>query len=225
MALEKRPAFVSWSGGKDSCLALHRARSSGLRVVALLNVIDEEGRRTRSHGLPPAFVGSQARSLGCELVQPRASWDEYEDEFKRACGELARRGVTDAVFGAIGVDEHREWVERVSRECGLTPRLPLWDEPPRGLLEEFLALGFRAIIVSVDLARLEGSFLGRELDRRTLDGLLGSGVDPAGENGEYHTAVLSGPGFSFPLEIEDARTRPQPPGHACLDITDWKEGA
>ena len=129
----ERRAFVSWSGGKDSALALHRARSRGLDVVALLNVLDEEGRRSHSHGLSPGFVAAQARSL-------------------------------------------------------------------------------------------DGSFLGREFDRRTFDDLMRSGADASGEMGEYHTAVLSGPGLSFPLKILDARERLFC-GRACLEIIEWRKGA
>ena len=222
--MEEEHAFVSWSGGKDSALAFHRARSRGLRVVALLNMLDEDGRRSHSHGLPPGFIASQARSLGVELLQPRASWEGYEGEFKRACGALASRGVTEAVFGAIAVDEHREWVERVCRECGLTPHLPLWGEGSRKLLDEFLGLGFCALIVSVELGSLDESFLGRELDRRAVDELIRSGADASGEAGEYHTVVLSGPEFSCPLEITRSYKRFSS-GRASLEIIEWKKGA
>ncbi len=222
--MEKGRAFISWSGGKDSALALHRARSRGFRVAALLNMLDQDGGRSRSHGLPPALVASQARSLGCELIQPRASWKDYEQEFKKACMILRRFGVTDGVFGDIAVEEHREWVERVCREHGLRPRLPLWGEGARDLLEEFLELGFRAVIVSVELSRLDESFLGRELDLRALEDVSRSGVDPSGESGEYHTVVLGGPGFSFSIEI--ARARRHVLGErGYLDIVEWKEGA
>src|SRR5918998_4357995 len=102
-------AAVSWSGGKDCCLAMHRARTAGLEVRTLLAMFDETGERTRSHAIPRDVMQAQADALGLELVAPSASWADYEATFINALKDLRTRGVTDAVFGDIDLLPHREW--------------------------------------------------------------------------------------------------------------------
>lgn len=194
---EKR-AFFSWSGGKDSMLALHRALASGYRVEALLVMFDEEGERSRSHGLPPRLLQAQARALGIPLVMRRASWATYEAEFIAATTDFAAQGLRYGVFGDIDLEPHRAWEEKVCSAAGLEAALPLWQEPRVALVEEFLALGYRARVVCTNGHWLDSSFCGRLFDAAFLRDLP-PGVDACGENGEFHTFVFDGPRFAAPV--------------------------
>lgn len=192
-------AAISWSGGKDCCLAMHRAAASGLDVRYLLAMFDESGERTRSHAIPREVMRAQAEALGLALLAPSANWAEYEDVFVGALAELRQAGVSDVVFGDIDLQPHREWEEKVCAAAGLRPHLPLWLEDRRALAEEVLTLGYRALVVCTDDRWLDASFCGRPYDRAYIAGLPAE-VDVCGENGEFHTFVLDGPSFRRPVD-------------------------
>src|ERR1700759_2905699 len=164
-AIEPEPimkrAFFSWSGGKDSMLALHRALDSGYRVEFLLVMFDEEGERSRSHGLSPQLLRMQAQALGIPLVTRRASWANYETEFIAAIKDFAAMGLKFGLFGDIDLEPHRAWEEKVCAAAGIEAVLPLWQEPRRRLVDEFLALDYRARVVCTNGRWLDRSFSGR----------------------------------------------------------------
>jgi len=191
-------ALASFSGGKDSMLAVQRARAQGLEVRWLLAMLEETGERLRSHGVPLALLQAQADALGLELVAAAASWDDYQSVFISQLQALAARGAQAAVFGDIDLQPHRDWEERVCAQAGLQAHLPLWGEPRRALVDAFLAQGWRARVVCVDSRHLDDAFCGREFDADFIASLP-AGVDACGENGEFHTFVFDGPGFSRPL--------------------------
>lgn len=199
------PVFCSWSGGKDSCLALHRAIRAGARPRALLTMLVAGGGRTRSHGLPVETVRSQAAALGIPLVCRAGSWPAYERRFGEALEELRRAGTRDGVFGDIDVDAHRRWVEGVCGRHGVRPHLPLWREARPSLLEEFVAAGFEATVVAVRAGVLDRDLLGRSVDGELVRELEAAGVDLCGEAGEYHTVVTAGPIFRRPLRLRTGR--------------------
>ncbi len=153
-------AFFSWSGGKDSMLALHRALESGYQVEALLVMFDESGERSRSHGLPPRLLRAQAEALGIPLIVRQASWATYEAEFIAATTALAAQGVRYGLFGDIDLEPHRVWEEKVCGAAGVEAVLPLWQEPRPRLVDEFLALAYRARVVCTNARWLDGSFAG-----------------------------------------------------------------
>lgn len=198
-------AFVSWSGGKDSCLACYQASGSGLKVRYLLNMIREDGTRSRSHGLAIGILQLQAQALEIPLVQPRATWDSYEAEFKNALRAFKAEGVDSGVFGDIDFNEHRQWVERVCHETDITPYLPLWGQNQDKILRDFIGLGFEAVVVTTKTDLLGEEWLGRRIDPDFLEQLdeLGKtkGITPCGEAGEYHTFVTDGPLFKKRIEI------------------------
>jgi diphthine-ammonia ligase len=202
-------AAVSWSGGKDCCLAMHRARAAGLEVRTLLAMFDETGERTRSHAVPRPIMQAQADALGLDLVAPSASWADYERVFIEALASLRARGITDVVFGDIDLAPHREWEEKVCAAAGVTPHLPLWQEDRRALAHEILDRGCRAVVVCTDDRWLDASWCGRPYDRAFIESLP-DGVDVCGENGEFHTFVTDGPLFRSPVPITiaavDSRT-------------------
>ncbi len=195
--------FCSWSGGKDSCLALHRAVEGGGVPKALLTVMEEGGEVSRSHGLPRSVLEEQSRLLGIPIIFCAATWDEYEAVFLQALGELKAAGIEAGVFGDIDVEDHREWVHRVCGSVGVRPFHPLWQCSRRGLLEEFIDLEFEATVVVLRNDLLDESFLGRRIDRETVADMERAGIDASGELGEYHTVVVGGPLFSSTIELRD----------------------
>ena len=192
-------AFSSWSGGKDSCLALYVAERAGHRVDFLLNMLTADGTYSRSHGLRPAMLQRQAEAMGREIVFGRADWDGYEKAFSERLAFLKSKGVGTGVFGDIDLADHRDWVERVCAAAGLAAVLPLWGKGREELLENFFSSGFQAVIVSVKESAMGAEWLGRMLDRAAVEEFRETGIDICGEGGEYHTFVYDGPTFRHPV--------------------------
>jgi uncharacterized protein (TIGR00290 family) len=196
-----RPAAaISWSGGKDSCAAYHRVRGE-FNVVAAITMFNEDGTRSRSHGLRPELVDAQVQRLGLLGIDERCSWDTYDAAFDRALERAAALGVTHVIFGDILFDEHRAWAERLSAGRGLVAVEPLWKQSTTDLYRDFVASGSRARIVTVRATKLDESYLGRDLAEGLLEEFVAREVDPCGEQGEYHTLVTSCAAFSRPLRV------------------------
>jgi diphthine-ammonia ligase len=198
--MDRPRAAISWSGGKDGCTALQRVRS-GFEVVAMITMLDEHGTRSRSHGLRPEVIAAQAERLGLHWLTGNCTWDTYTVEFCDVLRRLNEYGITHVIFGDIMFASHRAWNERVCATGKLTPVLPLWGEPTDRLLHEFLESGGDARLVTVRADCLDESWLGRRLTADLVPELQRRGVDPCGENGEYHTLVTNSPLFSSPLPI------------------------
>src|SRR5215203_5199653 len=193
-------AAISWSGGKDSCAAYHRARET-FDFVAAITMFNEDGTRSRSHGLRPEILAAQVQRLGLHSITQTCTWNTYDAAFDRALQTAVTLGVSHVVFGDILFDEHRAWAERLSGGRGLIAVEPLWKESTTDLYRSFLASGTRARIVTVRSSKLDESFLGRDLAEDLLDEFVARGVDPCGERGEYHTVVTSCGAFSRPLSV------------------------
>lgn len=191
--------LVSWSGGKDSCLALWRAQQSGECVTHLLTALDETGLKARSHGVTRDLIISQGKSLGLINAFICASWQDYEGRFIEKLTELHKNGVRKAIFGDIDLISHREWEEKVCLTAQITPMLPLWNEDRISMVYEFLDAGFKARVVCVDGRFLNESHVGVEFDRQYIE-KLPEGVDACGENGEFHTFVYDGPNFKHSIQ-------------------------
>ena len=164
-------------------------------------MFNEDGTRSRSHGLRPEILAAQVERLGLQAITQTCTWDTYDAAFDRALAAAAAMGVTHVVFGDILFDEHREWAERLSVGRGLTAVEPLWKQSTTDLYRDFLASGTRARIVTVRSSKLDESFLGRDLAEDLLDEFVARDVDPCGERGEYHTVVTSCEAFSHPLRV------------------------
>ncbi len=203
VTLDSRVFACSWSGGKDSYLALQRAVKSGGKPAFLLTMLTEGGERSRSHGLEAGVLRAQSAALGIPIIFRAATWADYEEVFLEALKEMKQKGVEVGIFGDIDLQGHRDWVERVCAQAGLAACEPLWGGQRRQLLDELISSGATAKIVAVRQGALNESYLGRTLD----DGLVGEferlGIDPSGENGEYHTVVTGGPLFSHSLVLEE----------------------
>jgi diphthine-ammonia ligase len=191
---------VSWSGGKDSYLALHRSWSR-FDVVAAITMFNEDGTRSRSHGLRPDVVDAQIRSLGLTAIHGHGSWATYEDGYRHSLRQARSLGVTHVIFGDIMYESNREFPERVCAAESLVAVEPLWGEPTESLYREFIATGAIARIVTVRDGVLSPTWLGWPLTLDLLPEFEAAGVDPCGEHGEYHTVVVDAPLFSRPLQV------------------------
>jgi uncharacterized protein (TIGR00290 family) len=206
--LTDRPrAAISWSGGKDSLAALAAVRDR-LDIVTSLTMFDEAGERSRSHGLRRTLIEAQAERLGLRAVFARCSWSTYNAAFTEALMSLASDGMTHVVFGDLVFPEHRAWAEARCAEAGLTAVEPLWGMSTSDLFDAFTASGTHALLVTVREPWLDESWLGRPLEAGMKATFAERGIDPCGENGEYHTAVIDSPLFSHPIRVSHgARVR------------------
>ncbi len=184
-----------WSGGKDSALALDRARRAGLDVRTLLTFHDAETGRVRFHATRVEMIRAQAAAVGVELIAVATSWPEMEAALASQLRDLAGAGYAGVVLGDIHLADVRAWYEERVTAAGLEHVEPLWGEPPAGLLAEFVGSGGRAVVTCVDLDRLDESWLGRVVDPDFAREIEAAGVDPCGENGEYHSFAFAGPAF------------------------------
>lgn len=187
-------------------LALIRARERGIDVRSMVTVFDETGERNRSHGVPRELIASQARLLGLQLFAPSASWAQYEAVFIETLRSLRTAGHGTVVFGDIDLAPHREWEEKVCASAGLKAELPIWGEARAAIANEVLQRGIQAIVVCTDSRYLDDSFCGRHFDAQFIADLP-EGVCPCGENGEFHTFVVSSPLMAAPLSVAVAGRR------------------
>lgn len=197
--------FASWSGGKDCCLACYRASVGGLKVRYLANMVTENGRRSWTHGLSSELLQVQSRAIGIPLIQRRTTRDNYEVEFKAMLRDFKQEGVEGGVFGDIDLEEHRQWIERVCQQVEMTPYLPLWCQSQKTVLNDFIGLGFEAIVVAAKADLFGEEVVGRKVDLDFIDYLVElketADFTLCGESGEYHTFVIDGPIFNQRVEI------------------------
>jgi len=193
--------LCSWSGGKDSCFALLQAMQLGYIPKVLLSVLNEEGKISRSHGIPSGILKAQSALAGIPIHLISSSWSEYEFHFTTALKELKKLyRLSHGVFGDIDLQAHRDWEEKVCEAAGLTAFLPLWKQDRKKLVLQMLEAGFETMIVSCNETMGE-KFIGTIITEKMVDELEAIGVDACGENGEYHTLVLDCPLFSEKLQI------------------------
>ena len=205
MRMEPRRALLSWSGGKDSCLALWEMhRSGGWHVEALLTTVTRDYGGISMHGVHCSLLQRQAESLGLPLhtvqISKGAGNAEYEAELGRALTHYGAHGIDRVAFGDLFLEEIRAYRQKLLAAHGMEGVYPVWARDTRQLIREFIALGFRAVVVCVDPAKLDPRFVGRTIDARFLEELP-AGVDPCGENGEFHTFVFDGPLFATPVSF------------------------
>ena len=208
-----------WSGGKDSALALDRAGRAGLEVTRLVSFYDSATRRVRFHATRVEMLEAQAAAAGIGLRAIPTTWAEMEANLRHELASLREDGFAGVVFGDIHLADVRAWYEDRVTDAGLEHVEPIWGEPPQLLLDEFISSGGRAVITCVDLAKLDEAWLGRVIDQRFASEIGTMGVDPCGENGEYHSFAFAGPVFKEPLAWRAGQRRLDS-GFAQLDLTD-----
>jgi uncharacterized protein (TIGR00290 family) len=197
---------VSWSSGKDSALALHEVRRSGeAELIGILTTITSVFGRVSMHGVRESLLDQQAQALGlpCWKVPiPSPCPNEvYERAMARVLGEVRELGVTAVVFGDLFLEDLRRYREDKLAEVGMKGVFPLWGRDTRALASEMIDVGLRATTTCIDPKKLDRSFAGRSFDAAFLQDLP-AGVDPCGENGEFHTFAWGGPMFSRAVPVQ-----------------------
>ena len=208
---------LSFSGGKDSMLALDRAVRRGWPVTYLLNLYDEASERVRFHGVHKTLIQAQADALGIPLLSKPTRPDTFEQVFLQALDDLRQRGVDAIIFGNIHLADVRAWYEARTTGHDLLHLEPLWGEPVETLAREVIQRGYHAVLTSVELARAKETWLGQPLSEPLLAAFAAAGIDLCGERGEYHTFVNNGPLFRSPVPIRLGE-RVSMPGYALIDL-------
>lgn len=194
-----RPIALAWGGGKDSAMALHRLREDDrYQVVCLLSTITTDFNRVSMHGIRRKLLIRQVEELGLPLMEVTLTKDadsnQYDRKMEEAMRRLRQRGIRGVAFGDIHLEDVRRYREERISSTGMEAVFPLWGQDTESLAREFVDLGFGAVVVCVDGRVLCPSLVGRDYDMAFLADLP-TGVDPCGENGEFHTFVYKGPTF------------------------------
>lgn len=197
------PAIFNWSGGKDSTLALHRVLvQKKFAVKYLLTTLSEKYQRISMHGVREILLEQQSASLGIPLkkiyLPENASMITYNEIMEKTMKGFAEEGIHDAIFGDIFLEDLKKYREEQLSQAGFTAHFPLWKEDSKDLLNEFLQLGYKTILVCINEKQLNKSFAGRIIDKDFINDLPAA-VDPCGENGEFHSFVFEGPVFNIPV--------------------------
>lgn len=215
--------FVSWSGGKDCCLALYRAMQEYGKPNLLFNLLTAEGKRSRSHGFTKKLLQQQAAALQIPIQFAATTWEQYEATFINNLYKLKKQEISMGVFGDLKIvtdpswNAHRKWADMVCAAAGMHAMEPLWDESPEQILQDFFAVGFVAKIIAVNAKLLSADYLGKTLTPELIAEFVQHGIDPCGERGEYHTLVVDGPIFNTPLSIT-TKEKHLRDGYWVLDI-------
>jgi uncharacterized protein (TIGR00290 family) len=193
--------IASFSGGKDSVLALYKAMQVG-EAVGLIVMLEEEGKRSRSHGMPPELIRAQAESIGLPVYTGAASWTEYESVFTGLLKQAKDQGAEVLVTGDLDMPAHGCWHDKVTKDAGLKLGMPLWEMDHLEAVQQFINLGFVTMLVTVNLSLgMKKEDLGRVLTHEFVEELQARGIDPCGEGGEFHTTVIDGPIFKQPIAV------------------------
>ncbi|HET7570695.1 MAG TPA: ATP-binding protein [Gammaproteobacteria bacterium] len=199
------PLILSWSGGKDSILALDALLAEGgCEVAGLLTTLNRAHGRISMHGVRETLLDAQADALGLPLrkvyLPEKASNDDYAAAMSAALADIRGDGVDCVAFGDIFLADIRAYREAQMATVDMRALFPLWGQSTATLAQRFIARGFRAILTCVDTDAISSNFAGRTYDRQLLDDLP-SGCDPCGENGEFHTFVYDGPLLRAPIAV------------------------
>jgi uncharacterized protein (TIGR00290 family) len=219
-------ALISWSSGKDSAFALHEIHRAGeFDVVGALTTVTETFARVSIHGVRQEILCAQceAADLPQRIVPiPYPCPNEiYEARMSDAVAQAVADGITHMIFGDLFLTDIRAYREQKLAGTGITPVFPLWDRPTPQLAQAMIASGLEAYLATVDLKKLPADFAGRKFDAQLLADLP-EGIDPCGENGEFHTCVVAGPMFTRRLAVT-AGERVERDGYAYCDLVMTKE--
>ncbi len=198
-------ALISWSSGKDSAWAFHQVRrDDALDIVGVLTTVTQPYGRVSMHGVRESVLAQQVKRIGLPLfpvyLPAPCSNETYQARMAEVLGALGEEGTTHVVFGDLFLEDVRAYREAQMKAVGMTPVFPLWHRDTAQLAREMLAHGLEATITVVDPMQLDPTFAGRSYDATFLDDLP-EGVDPCGEQGEFHTVVTDGPMFDSPISV------------------------
>ncbi len=214
-------ALISWSSGKDSAFSLHEVRRAGeFDVVGALTTVTENFGRVSIHGVREEILHAQLRAAGLPPTVVPIPYPCPNDVYEARMGEAIARaradGITHMIFGDLFLEDIRKYREEKLRGTGITPVFPLWLRPTPQLARDMIASGLQTYIATVDLKKMPAAFAGRRFDAQLLADLP-AGVDPCGENGEFHTCVTGGPMFRQALPVIPGE-RVERDGYAYCDL-------
>ncbi len=188
--------IASYSGGKDSTLAVYRAISKGMEPIQLITTYNLDKDRSWFHGIPQPLLDKISKEINIPIFLIKTTGEEYAQNFEKKLKEAKAAGAEVCVFGDIDLEEHLKWCTDRCIAAGIEAYFPLWQESRKKLVYEFIDAGFKTIITVVDTKRMDEKFLGQILTRELADEIEKCGADICGENGEYHTFAFDGPLFS-----------------------------
>lgn len=204
--VQKPKTYFNWSSGKDSAMALYQLlQQNDLEIDRLLTTVNSHYNRVSMHGLRKEVLEAQAAEIGIPLdiieVPENPSMEDYNTLMGNKMKQLKSEGYTHTAFGDIFLEDLKVYREEMLASVGIQTIFPIWKRDTRELLDEFFALGFRAVIVCINNSKLDTSFLGKELSLELIE-QFPKDVDPCGENGEFHTFCFDGPIFPNPIPFE-----------------------
>jgi len=191
---------ASYSGGKDSVLAIYKAIKQGMVPLALITTFNTDKKRSCFHGIPQPVLDSISTSIGVPVWYMVTSGDKYTENFEMKLKMAKEQGADACVFGDIDIEGHLKWCTQRCENAGIEPLFPLYGQCRESVVNDFLESGFIAHFSIVDTNRISGDLLGKKLTMETLGEVKAQGADICGENGEYHTFVSDGPIFNKPIE-------------------------
>ncbi|HEY6143955.1 MAG TPA: diphthine--ammonia ligase [Flavobacterium sp.] len=202
----KKKALFNWSSGKDSALALYKiSQGNNYEISCLLTSVNQKFQRISMHGVRVELLEQQAKNIGLPLeimqIPEMPTMEAYEEVVQITLSKLKKQGITHSIFGDIFLEDLRKYREDKLAEMDFTGVFPLWKIPTQDLIQEFIGLGFKTIVVCVNERFLDKSFVGRIIDQDFINDLP-ENVDVCGENGEFHTFTFDGPIFSKPIAFE-----------------------
>ena len=192
---------ASYSGGKDSILAIYRAIKLGMEPISLIITYNIDMVRSWFHGVPGDLLNEVSASLNIPIKLIKTSGKDYVANFEKELRAQKENGAEICVFGDIDIEEHLKWCTDRCDAAGMEAFFPLWQEERKALVDEFIENGFTANIIVVDTDRLSEKHLGMTLSPETISSIVSEGADACGENGEYHTFVSDGPLFRKPVSF------------------------
>ncbi|MGL5752368.1 MAG: diphthine--ammonia ligase [Paraclostridium sp.] len=201
--MDNKKFIMSFSGGKDSTLALYRMIKKGYTPIGILTTIKKDKNKSWTHGITNKLLEQVSESLNIPLMKVECDVSEYEKAFEKTLIEAKNMGASMCVFGDIDIQEHMDWDIKRCEVAGLEAKFPLWQEDRESLVYEFIDSGFTTIIKTVNLSYLGSEFLGKALTKEVVNDIKETGADACGEHGEYHTFVIDGPIFKDSIKFEN----------------------
>jgi uncharacterized protein (TIGR00290 family) len=206
----KPKAYVSWSSGKDCAFALWEARKAGeFEIWGLLTTTNEAIDRVAMHGTRNELMRRQAEAVGLPVLEVGLPWpcsnEDYASRMIAACEAMKAERVSHVIYGDLFLEDIRAYRDEKMAQAGLTAVYPLWKRDTQQLARDMIASGLKTVVVCIDPKKLGASFAGRRFDEDFLNDLP-EGIDPCGENGEFHTCVVDGPMFSTPIKVDVGET-------------------
>ncbi|WP_297246283.1 diphthine--ammonia ligase [uncultured Brachyspira sp.] len=193
---------MSYSGGKDSTLALYKMIKDGYIPQYIMTTINEEDKHSWFHGISKELFDEVSKCLDIPHIAINTTHYTYRVNFIEELKKVKEEGINICAFGDIDIQMHRDWAENLCKESGFESKFPLWHQSRISLAREFVNAGFKAKIKIIDTSKLDKKYLGIDFTNELIDEFISIGIDPAGESGEFHTFVYDGPIFKKPLDIK-----------------------